>query len=168
MGAAAFMICCPLLERALVSGVAGVAGVERDLRSLRSDDRKFSRRHPMTEIHPPTQSSDAKANQWAMFVHFSVLCGYLVPLAGLVAPIVLWQIKKDEYPIVDVHGKIVANWLISVFLYSLVCAVLTVVLIGTLGFLILGVLSVVFPIIGGIKANHGEAWPYPLSLKLIS
>jgi uncharacterized protein len=36
-----------------------------------------------------------------------------------------------------------------------------------LGFVILGVLSVIFPIIGGIKANQGEVWEYPLSFKFI-
>ena len=42
-----------------------------------------------------------------------VLAGFLVPLAGLVTPIVLWQIKKTEYPEIDEHGKAVVNWMIT-------------------------------------------------------
>ena len=122
--------------------------------------------NPRGRAFDPDATDDERT--YALLIHLSLLAHAVAMLFAFAIPVIMWQIKKDEYPIVDVHGKIVANWLISVFLYSLVCAVLTVVLIGTLGFLILGVLSVVFPIIGGIKANHGEAWPYPLSLKLIS
>jgi uncharacterized Tic20 family protein len=32
--------------------------------------------------------------------------------------------------------------------------------------MILGVLSIVFPVIAGIKANNGEVWRYPLSIRL--
>jgi uncharacterized protein len=116
---------------------------------------------------PKVVSGDKDANQWAMFVHFSLFAGHLVPLAGLVLPIVLWQIKKDQYAFVDVHGKIVVNWIISMIIYAAVCTILLLVAIGVLGFVILGVLSVIFPIIGGIKANQGEVWEYPLSLKFI-
>ena len=41
------------------------------------------------------------------------------------------------------------------------------ILIGFAGYLALGIMSIVFPIIGGIKAGEGEVWQYPLSLKLI-
>ncbi len=113
------------------------------------------------------KSSDKEANQWAMFIHFSILAGFIIPFAGLILPIVLWQMKKEEYPIVDVHGKIVVNWLISSFLYGIVCAILTLLVIGIFGLFALAIATVVFAIIGGIKANDGEVWEYPLSLKLI-
>jgi uncharacterized Tic20 family protein len=35
---------------------------------------------------------------------------------------------------------------------------------GMLLFALLGILAVVFPIIGGLKANNGEVWKYPLSI----
>lgn len=119
-----------------------------------------------TPSHKPI-SGNKDANQWAMFVHFSLFAGYLVPLAGLVLPIILWQIKKDQYPFVDVHGKIVVNWIISLIIYAAICAVLVFFVIGLIGFAILGALSIIFPIVGGIKANQGEAWEYPLTIKLI-
>ncbi len=114
---------------------------------------------------PKPVSGNKEANQWAMFVHFSLFAGYFVPLAGLILPIILWQIKKDQYPFVDVHGKIVVNWIISLVIYCAVCAVLVFALIGIAGFAILFVLTIIFPIIGGIKANQGEVWEYPLTIK---
>lgn len=122
---------------------------------------------PWNTQSPKPVSGNKEANQWAMFIHFSLFAGYVVPLAGLVLPIILWQIKKDQYPFVDIHGKIVVNWIISLIIYVAVCAVLVFFLIGFIGFAILGALSIIFPIIGGIKANQGEVWEYPLSLKLI-
>jgi hypothetical protein len=112
-------------------------------------------------------SGNKEANQWAMFVHFSLFAGYLLPLAGLVLPIILWQIKKDQYPFVDVHGKIVVNWIISLVIYAAVCAILVFVVIGIIGFILLGVLTIIFPIIGGIKANQGEIWEYPMTIKFL-
>jgi uncharacterized Tic20 family protein len=90
-----------------------------------------------------------------------------VPLAGLILPIILWQIKKDQYPFVDVHGKIVVNWIISLLIYLAISAVLIFLVIGFIGFVLLGALSIIFPIIGGIKANQGEIWEYPLTIKFI-
>ncbi len=112
-------------------------------------------------------STDKDANQWAMFLHFSLLVGFLIPLAGLVVPIIIWQIKKDQYSIIDVHGKIVVNWIISALIYFVACVILSVIVIGTIGLVVLAIICIVFPVIGGIKANNGEVWEYPLSLKLI-
>lgn len=108
---------------------------------------------------------DKETRQWAMFLHLSLLAGFVVPFAGLVAPIVIWQIKKDTLPGIDAHGKVVANWLISALIYSFVSGILVLLLIGIPMLIALAVASVVFPIIGGIKANNGELWKYPLSIQ---
>ncbi len=104
-------------------------------------------------------------NTWSMFIHLSQFCGYIIPLAGLVVPIVLWQLKKNESEIIDRHGKIVTNWIISEIIYGFVSALLVALVIGIPMLIALGVMAIVFPIIGGIKANNGEVWPYPLSIK---
>ena len=100
-----------------------------------------------------------------MFIHFSQFFGYVVPLAGLVVPVVLWQIKKNDSEIIDKHGKIVTNWIISVIIYAIVFSLLCFIIIGIPLLFALAVVGIVFPIIGGIKANNGEVWPYPLSIK---
>ena len=110
---------------------------------------------------------DRQTRQWAMFLHLSQLAGYIVPVAGLVVPIVIWQMKKEEMPELDVHGKVVANWIISLLIYGAVCLFLTFVLIGVFLFAVLGIIAIVFPIIGAIKANEGQVWKYPFSLTLL-
>lgn len=115
-----------------------------------------------------TYPNDNEARQWATFLHLSLLAGVLVPGAGFVLPIILWQVKKDELPAIDAHGKVVVNWLISALIYGAVCGLLTFVLIGLPLLGILGLLSLIFPIIGAIKANEGVLWTYPLSIRIFS
>jgi uncharacterized Tic20 family protein len=102
-----------------------------------------------------------ETRKWAMFLHLSVFAGYVVPLAGFIAPIVIWQLKKKEMPELDAHGKVVVNFLISMIIYSVIAGILTLLLIGFLLIAVLVIVGVAFPIIGGIKANNGELWPYP-------
>jgi len=104
-------------------------------------------------------------NQWALLLHLSQLLGYAIPVAGFVAPILIWQLKKETVPGLDQHGKIVANWLLSSLIYMVVSGLLTCVTIGFVGIMIVAVLAIVFPIIGALKANEGTVWPYPLTIK---
>jgi len=104
---------------------------------------------------------DNQTRQWSMFIHFSVLAGWVIPLAGIVVPVLLWQIKKDELPGIVPHAHVVMNWIASSFVYSLICFVLTFIVIGVFGFILLGLATLVFSLYGGIKANEGELWEYP-------
>lgn len=121
---------------------------------------------PVVPPSPPVGTS-MQPNQLAMLLHLSQLAGFVVPFAGLVVPIVIWQVKKAEIPMLDVHGKIVVNWIISELIYFTGAFVLSFVLIGIPILVAICIVGIVFPIIGGIKANNGEVWSYPLSLKLI-
>ncbi len=102
---------------------------------------------------------------WAALLHLSQFCGFILPLAGLVVPIILWQIKKDESAVIDRNGRIIANWLVTALLAGVVFWALCFVLIGIPLLFILALLCVVFPIFGAVKASNGEVWPYPLSYR---
>ncbi|NBC12618.1 MAG: DUF4870 domain-containing protein [Gammaproteobacteria bacterium] len=122
---------------------------------------------PTTGGAQPAASIEARTREWAMFLHISQLLGFLVPLAGLIAPLLIWQLKKDELPELDPHGKVVMNWVLSALIYLLAASLLVLVVVGVPLLLALLVLAVVFPIIGGLKANAGELWRYPLSIELL-
>ena len=114
------------------------------------------------EIHSSAAPArDRETNQWAMFIHFSILAGWAIPIAGLIVPILLWQLKKDDLPGIVPHAHIVLNWIITSLVYAVICLILSLVLIGLLGFLVLGLVTVIYAIIGGLKANAGEVWEYP-------
>ncbi len=112
-----------------------------------------------------SKDRQSQARTWAMALHLSQLANFVVPIAGVIAPIVIWQMEKDEYPEIDAHGKIVVNWILSALIYTVVCLPFTLIFIGLYMMIILAVLSTIYPIIGGIKAYNGEIWPYPFSIK---
>jgi uncharacterized Tic20 family protein len=110
---------------------------------------------------------DQKTRQWGFILHMSVLAGFLLPPAGFIAPIVIWQLKKDELPGVDSHGKNAMNWLMSAAIYMVVSVLLVFAIIGIPMMIALGAVAIVFPIIAAIKANHGELWTYPMSIRFL-
>lgn len=111
------------------------------------------------------QNTQAVDRSWLVLLHLSLFLGHLVPFAGYVAPIMIWQLMKDGMPEMDQHGRNVANWIVASTFYHLLFGVLCVALVG-IPFLILAVvLSIVFPIIGAVKASQGVAWRYPLTMR---
>ena len=103
-----------------------------------------------------------KPDTYCMLLHLSQLLGGT--FVGFAVPIVLWAIVKDKHPLVDLHGKIVLNWLISLLIYTFAAGLLCIALVGFLVLPVLFVLAVVFPIIAAVKANEGVMWKYPLSI----
>lgn len=121
----------------------------------------------MTDQPPTLAQATSQERLWAMLCHLSALAGYLIPFGNIIGPLLVWQIKKAQFPAVDAHGKEALNFQISVTLYALVCAVLILVLIGAFLLLALGLASLVFIIIASIKANNGEAYRYPFTVRFI-
>lgn len=122
----------------------------------------------MNEEYSPESDvvvDDKETRTWAMILHLSMLSGLVVPLAGLIVPIVIYLLKKDELPGLVPHGHVVFNWMISAVIYAIISMILMIVIIGGFLLMALALVSLVFPIIGGVKASEGEVWPYPLSIK---
>lgn len=109
----------------------------------------------------PQENPEKDARQWAFFLHLSQYAHLIFPLGGVVLPIVLWQIKKDEFPVLDAHGKNVVNWSISLFIYLLAAVPLCFILIGIPIVIVLTLAGLICPLIGAVKANNGEIWNYP-------
>ena len=109
-----------------------------------------------------------KLNEFNMLLHLSQFAGFIIPFAGLILPIVMWATNKDEHPSVDVHGKNVLNWIISTIIYAIVGAILSIIFIGIFVLLALGICSLIFTIIGAVKASKGEVYEYPMSIKFFN
>jgi uncharacterized Tic20 family protein len=108
------------------------------------------------------------AKMWAMFCHLAGLARFApIPFAGIIAPLIIWQIKKDEHPFVDYNGKEAVNFQISVAIYLLVAILLIFVVIGVVLLPAVAVFNIVFLIIAAVKANNGEHYEYPLSIRFI-
>jgi uncharacterized protein len=122
---------------------------------------------PMTPPVTPPPALNKDQNTWAMFCHLAGLLGlFLFPLS-IIAPLVLWLMKKDEYPLVADQGKEVVNFQISVAIYGIISAILIIVLIGILMLIALGIFALIMGIVGMMKANEGIAYRYPMTMRLI-
>lgn len=104
-------------------------------------------------------------NQFCMLMHLSQFLGFIAPLAGLILPIIMWSTNRDKSEVVDQHGKNIMNWLISELIYFSIGAILSVVLIGIPIVIAVFICSIIFTILGGIRAGNGEYYVYPFSIK---
>jgi len=103
-----------------------------------------------------------------MFAHLSSFLGYTcIPLANIIAPLIIWQVKKDDMPFASDQGKECLNFQISMLIYVIISAILTLILIGFAFLVILYVMNIILTIIAAIKANEGVTYRYPLTMRFI-
>ena len=113
--------------------------------------------------------SDKQSNQQLLvLMHLSQLLNLVTGLGGLIVPLVIWLTQKDKVTHMDQQGKSVVNFQISMILFAFI-AVPCILLFG-LGILMLiaiGILNLILPIVGAIKASNGEHYEYPFSIQFI-
>ncbi len=107
---------------------------------------------------------ERKVQDLALWIHLSNYASFLIPYGGLILPFILWKTQCDLYPEIDPHGKAVANWAISKHIYFSICAVLAIFCIGFLLMIPLGIIALIYPIIGAVKAGKNEVFNYPGSI----
>jgi len=111
---------------------------------------------------------DKDTRMWAMLCHLSALCGFIgIPFGNVWGPLIIWLIKREESPYIDAHGKEALNFQISVSIYGVVAGILIIVLIGLPILLALMVADVVFIIKAAVKANDGQSYRYPLTIRFL-
>jgi uncharacterized Tic20 family protein len=131
-----------------------------------------SEAEPPEKVQPPepTPEIGKDARMWAMFCHLAGLAGFIVPviLSGIIAPLIVWQVKKDEHAFIDANGKEAVNFQISIGIYALVSALLIPLFcIGGVLLIAVAIVDLVFLLIAAIKANNGESYRYPLCIRFI-
>ena len=101
---------------------------------------------------------------YLMLMHLSQFASWLVPLVGVIVPILMWTTNKDNNAEVDRHGKNILNFTISYAIYSIA---LFVIIIGIPFVIVLFAIYAIAVIIASIKASNGEYWQYPLTIQFI-
>lgn len=104
--------------------------------------------------------------QLLILTHLSQLLDLITVIGGFLVPLVIWLTQREKVLGMNTHGKMILNFQISMYIYSLISIPL-VLLLG-LGFLMLGVIALVlliFPIINAIKVSNGALPYYPFTIK---
>ncbi len=117
--------------------------------------------------------SDAPAvskeeQNWAMICHLSALAGFLIPFGNIFGPLIVWLLKRAEYPQVEAHGKEALNFQITVAIAFAVCVPLVFVLIGFPLMILVGLVALILTILAAVKVSNGEfGYRYPFALRLL-
>lgn len=112
-----------------------------------------------------TTSKDARL--WAMLSHLTAFSGFFIPLGNIIAPLIIWLIKKDQHEFVDDQGKESLNFQISITLYAIISVVLAFVLIGFILIAAILIFEFIVVIIATVKSNDGHVYRYPLTIRFI-
>ena len=136
-------------------------------------EKPVSAEQPETvQESPGSKEVNKDARMWAMICHLAGLAGLVVPVVGcIIGPLIVWQIKKEEFPFVDEQGKEAVNFQISMSLYLLISAIiwipLSFVCIGVFIPVAISIVDLVFLLIAAVKANDGHHYRYPLTIRFI-
>jgi uncharacterized Tic20 family protein len=109
----------------------------------------------------PPQAATKEARMWAMLAH---LLGLFTCFVG---PLIIWLVKKEEDAFIEDQGKEALNFQITIAIAMVVSGLLSVVCIGIILGMAVGVADLIFCILACVKSNSGEAYRYPVCLRLI-
>ena len=94
----------------------------------------------------------------------AILSHVLTFIAPVLAPLIIYLVKKDDSDFVRQHALESLNFQITVVILVIV---LIVSLIGILFVWAVGLIATVLVIVATIKASEGKLYKYPLNIRLI-
>ena len=121
-----------------------------------------------TASSAPSGTPSKEQRNWAMFAHLSALLVYPTLIGGIVGPLVIWLMRRDDMPFAADQAKETLNFQITVYLAGLVCGILMLLVIGFFLAVILVIAHIVLTLVAAVKASEGVAYRYPFNLRLIS
>jgi uncharacterized protein len=126
---------------------------------------------------PPPGYANNDEKTWALIAHFGGAAGaFLGGWLGFLGPLIAMVAKGNQSPTVRAHAVEALNFQLtwigaSVALTIVMCCATIVTLgIGAIGFITLGAPWLVATIVGvlaGVKANEGQFYRYPMSIRVI-
>ena len=85
---------------------------------------------------------------------------------GFIPGLIFYLVKKDD-PYIQDQAKEALNWSITTMIGYFAGAILTMVLIGVLVLVAIGICNLVFCIMGAIAASNGKSFRVPFAIRLI-
>ena len=101
----------------------------------------------------------------AALTHLSGLSGYVIPLGGILVPIIIWAVKSENRVMSSIAKQaIMLNIVVFIAIACSAILWITVILIPLVIFFwcLLGLAAIALPIIGAIKAWDGVYYRYPV------
>lgn len=125
---------------------------------------------PAGAVPPPVGYPTSDDKTWALVAHFGGAVGMFVGAGtgGWLPPLIALLVQGQKSPVARAHAVAALNFQL---LWSIVGAVAwpfwCVFGLGALGTLAAMVIGIVFGIIGGLRANEGQLYKYPMTVNWI-
>jgi len=91
----------------------------------------------------------------------------IVPGIGILGPLVIYLVKKDESPFVRDNALESLNFQLTIILLYILAGILVLVFIGIFLFWVIGIMNAVLVIVATVRASEGQVYRYPISLRLV-
>lgn len=94
---------------------------------------------------------------------------HLLPfVSGLLGPLIVYLIKRDESDYIRHHAAEALNFQLTLIVATIVSFVLILVLIGLLLLLIIGIGALILSIVAAFAASRGEWYRYPMTIRFVN
>jgi uncharacterized Tic20 family protein len=118
----------------------------------------------MSTFDTPTPPRiDSNDRLWITISHLSLFFG-----AGILLPLIIYLVKKADSPVVASQSREALNFHISVYLYVVLAAALSVVFIGIPLLFVIGIGSLILSVLAAVKSVDGNEYRYPLTIRFVS
>lgn len=105
---------------------------------------------------------------WGILVHATAFVGFVFPFGNILAPLIVWVIKKEDSQFVDENGRQAVNFQITWTIFLVIAAASILVLIGLVLLPIVGLAWLILVVLATINASNEEVYEYPLTFEFIS
>jgi uncharacterized Tic20 family protein len=117
------------------------------------------------QMYPTAPTSEERT--WALASHVGALVAAWFAM-GFLCPLIIMLVKGNESPFVRRHAVESLNFQISLLIYLVISAVLTILLIGFVMLIALGIFALVVIIQATMAASNGQEFKYPLTIRMVS
>jgi uncharacterized Tic20 family protein len=133
---------------------------------------------PSAPPQPPAAPAPAPnvgdERMWAMLGHLSAFTAFITGIGCVLGPLIVWLIKRDTMPFAGEQAKEALNFNITCIIAAVVLWIFAIITLG-IGLLIVIPLGfalfaawLVLTIVAAVKANSGEHYRYPFTLRLVN
>lgn len=116
-----------------------------------------------------------------MAAHLTALVGIFVPFGNIVAPLIVWLVKRDQSAFVDRHARESLNFNITTSIYavgltliavvcgflSFLCVTIPIAILAGVGAVVVSLAWIVYTIIGGVRAGRGDEMVFPMNIRFV-
>jgi uncharacterized Tic20 family protein len=98
---------------------------------------------------------------WGMLSHLSIFA------LSIIGPIILMSTKGNQSPYIRYHAVEALNFHLTLLILAVICIATFFLILPLVLLFVAQIAAMVFGVMGAMAANRGEAYRYPISLRMV-